>query len=152
MKCPKCNKKAKASATKFIEYSHAQRRIRTCECGFKFITYERIEVDKQDFGQHSKEKKKEYYRKVLKELIDDLEGRTYLEKGKRLYYLGGGINPIIKKLNKKMLLLIGLLITLGVVGVLILMRIYNPPLIYFSFLAVLLSFLNIYCFNFLSKS
>ena len=55
MKCPKCNKKAKASATKFIEYSHAQRRIRTCECGFKFITYERIETDKQDFGQHSKE-------------------------------------------------------------------------------------------------
>ena len=51
--------------------------------------------------QHSKEKKKEYYRKVLKELIDDLEGRTYLEKRKRLYYLGGGINPIIKKLNKK---------------------------------------------------
>ena len=82
LKCPKCNKKAKASATKFIEYSHAQRRIRTCECGFKFITYERIEVDKQDFGQHSKEKKKEYYKKVLKELIDDLEGRTYLEKGK----------------------------------------------------------------------
>ena len=82
MKCPKCNKKAKASATKFIEYSHAQRRIRTCECGFKFITYERIEEDKQDFGQHSKEKKKEYYRKVLLELIDDLEGRTYLETRK----------------------------------------------------------------------
>ena len=82
MKCPKCNKKAKASATKFIEYSHAQRRIRTCECGFKFVTYERIEVDKQDLGQHSKQKKKEYYRKVLLELIDDLEGRTYLEKRK----------------------------------------------------------------------
>jgi len=82
VKCPKCNKKAKASATKFIEYSHAQRRIRTCECGFKFITYERIEVDKQDLGQHSKQKKKEYYRKVLKELIEDLEGRTYLEKPK----------------------------------------------------------------------
>ena len=82
MKCPKCKKKAKASATKFIEYSHAQRRIRTCECGFKFITYERIEVDKQDLGQHSKQKKKEYYRKVLKELIEDLEGRTYLEKPK----------------------------------------------------------------------
>ena len=82
MKCPKCKRKAKASATKFIEYSHAQRRIRTCECGFKFITYERIEIDKQDLGQHSKQKKKEYYRKVLKELIDDLEGRTYLEKPK----------------------------------------------------------------------
>ena len=82
MKCPKCKKKAKASATKFIEYSHAQRRIRTCECGFKFITYERIEIDKQDLGQHSKQKKKEYYRKVLKELIEDLEGRTYLEKPK----------------------------------------------------------------------
>ena len=82
MKCPKCKRKAKASATKFIEYSHAQRRIRTCECGFKFITYERIEIDKQDLGQHSKQKKKEYYRKVLKELIDDLEGRTYLEKDK----------------------------------------------------------------------
>ena len=82
MKCPKCNKKAKASATRFIDYSHAQRRIRTCECGFKFITYERIEEDKQDLGQHSKQKKKEYYRRVLKELIDDLEGRTYLEKSK----------------------------------------------------------------------
>ena len=82
MKCPKCGKKAKASATRFIDYSHAQRRIRTCECGFRFITYERIEEDKQDFGQHSKQKKKEYYRKVLKELIDDLEGRTYLEKRK----------------------------------------------------------------------
>ena len=48
MKCPKCNKKAKASATRFIEYIHAQRRIRTCECGFKFTTYERIEEDKQE--------------------------------------------------------------------------------------------------------
>jgi len=82
MKCPKCKKKAKASATRFIEYSHAQRRIRTCECGFKFTTYERIEENKQDLGQHSKQKKKEYYRRVLKELIDDLEGRTYLEKSK----------------------------------------------------------------------
>ena len=82
MKCPKCGKKAKASATRFIEYTHAQRRIRTCECGFRFITYERIEEDKQDFGQHSKQKKKEYYRKVLKELIDDLEGRTYLDRDK----------------------------------------------------------------------
>jgi len=82
VKCPKCNKKAIASATRFIEYLHAQRRIRTCECGFKFITYERIEENKQDFGQHSKQKKKEYYRKVLKELINDLEGKTYLEKPK----------------------------------------------------------------------
>ena len=82
MKCPKCNKKAKASATRFIEYTHSQRRIRTCECGFKFTTYERIEEDKQDLGKHSKEKKKEYYRKVLLELIEDLEGRTYLNKEK----------------------------------------------------------------------
>ena len=82
MKCPKCGKKAKASATRFIDYTHAQRRIRTCECGFRFITYERIEEDKQDFGQHSKQKKKEYYKKVLKELIDDLEGRTYLDSDK----------------------------------------------------------------------
>ena len=76
MKCPKCKKKAKASATRFIEYSHAQRRIRTCECGFKFITYERIEADKQDLGKHTKD----FYRKVLKDLIEDLEGRTYLDK------------------------------------------------------------------------
>ena len=82
MKCPKCNKKAKASATRFIEYSHAQRRIRTRECGFKFTTYERIETDKQDLGKSGKEKKKDFYRKVLKDLIEDLEGRTYLEKGK----------------------------------------------------------------------
>ena len=82
MKCPKCGKKAKASATRFIDYTHAQRKIRTCECGFRFITYERIEEDKQDFGKHSKQKKKEYYKKVLKELIDDLEGRTYLDNDK----------------------------------------------------------------------
>mgnify|MGYP003125453721 FL=1 len=79
MKCPKCGKKAKASATRFIEYSHAQRRIRTCECGFKFITYERIESDKQDLGQHSKGKKQEWYRQVLLQLIDDLDKRTYLD-------------------------------------------------------------------------
>jgi len=82
VRCPKCKKKAKASATRFIEYTHSQRRIRTCECGFKFITYERIEEDKQDFGQHSKQKKKEYYRKILLELIDDLDGRTYLDTPK----------------------------------------------------------------------
>ena len=82
MRCPKCGNKAKASATRFIEYNHSQRRIRTCECGFKFVTYERIELDKQDLGQHSKQKKKEFYRKVLAELIDDLEGRTYLDKDK----------------------------------------------------------------------
>ena len=29
MKCPKCGNKAKASATRFIKYNHAQRRIRT---------------------------------------------------------------------------------------------------------------------------
>ena len=61
-------------------------------CGFKFITYERIEEDKQDFGQHSKQKKKEYYRKVLAELIDDLEGRTYLEKDRRTLQSGRGYN------------------------------------------------------------
>jgi len=55
--------------------------MRTCECGFKFTTYERIESGEQD-RKSGKERKKEYYRKVLKELIDDLEGRTYLEKGK----------------------------------------------------------------------
>ena len=82
MKCPKCNKKAKASATRFIEYSHTQRRIRTWECGYKFITHEVIEPNKQDFGMHSKQKKKEYYRKVLLDLIDDLDGRTYLDTPK----------------------------------------------------------------------
>ena len=81
MKCPKCGKKAKASATRFIEYTHAQRRIRTCECGFKFTTYERIEEGEQD-RKSGKEKKKEFYRKVLKDLIDDLEGRTYLDSDK----------------------------------------------------------------------
>ena len=77
MKCPKCGKKAKASATRFIDYSHAQRRIRTSECGFRFTTYERIEEGEQD-RKSGKEKKKEFYRKVLKDLIDDLKGRTYL--------------------------------------------------------------------------
>ena len=88
MRCPKCKSKAVASATRFIEYSNSQRRIRTCKCGFKFTTYERIESETQDLSKHSKQKKKQYYR--------------------------------------KMLLLIGLLITLGVVGVLILIKIYNP--------------------------
>ena len=82
MKCPKCKRKAKASATRFIEYSHTQRRIRTCECGFKFVTHEIIEPDKQDLGQHSKEKKKKFYREVLKDLNKDLKGRTYLDKKK----------------------------------------------------------------------
>lgn len=82
MKCPKCKRKAKASATRFIEYSHTQRRIRTCECGFKFVTHEIIEPDKRDLGKTSKEKKKDFYRKVLLELIEDLDGRTYLEKRK----------------------------------------------------------------------
>ena len=82
MKCPKCKKKAKASATRFIEYTHSQRRIRTCECGFKFITYERIESETQDLSKHSKQKKKQYYRKMLLEHIDDLEGRTYLNTPK----------------------------------------------------------------------
>ena len=79
MKCPKCNKKAKASATRFIEYSHTQRRIRTCQCGHKFTTYERIESETQDLSKHSKQKKKQYYRKILLQLIDDLDGRTYLD-------------------------------------------------------------------------
>ena len=82
MKCPKCKRKAKATGTRFIEYSHTQRRIRTCECGFKFVTHEIIEPDKQDLGKPSKEKKKDFYRKVLLELIEDLDGRTYLEKRK----------------------------------------------------------------------
>ena len=58
MKCPKCKKKAKATGTRFIEYSHAQRRIRTCECGFKFTTYERIEADKQDLVNIQNKRKK----------------------------------------------------------------------------------------------
>jgi transcriptional regulator NrdR family protein len=82
VRCPKCKGKAVASATRFIEYNNSQRRIRTCKCGFKFTTYERIESETQDLGQHSKQKKKEYYRKVLAELINDLEGRTYLDKEK----------------------------------------------------------------------
>ena len=82
MKCPKCGNKAMASATRFIEYSHALRRIRTCSCGYRFITYERIEEGEQD-RKSGKEKKKEFYRKVLKDLIDDLEGRTYLHDPRR---------------------------------------------------------------------
>ena len=79
MKCPKCGEKAKASATRFIEYNNSQRRIRTCQCGHKFTTYERIESDKQDHGQHSKGKKQKWYRQVLLQLIDDLDKRTYLD-------------------------------------------------------------------------
>ena len=82
MKCPKCNKKAKATGTRFIEYTHSQRRVRTCECGFKFTTYEWIEEGEQD-RKSGKESKKEFYRKVLKDLIEDLEGRTYLHDPRR---------------------------------------------------------------------
>ena len=82
MKCPKWGKKAKASATRFVEYNNSQRRIRTCQCGHKFTTYERIESETQDLSKHSKQKKKQYYRKMLLELIDDLDGRTYLDTPK----------------------------------------------------------------------
>ena len=82
MRCPKCKNKAKASATRFIEYNNSQRRIRTCQCGHKFITYERIESETQDLSKHSKQKKKQYYRKILFQLIDDLDGRTYLDTPK----------------------------------------------------------------------
>ena len=82
MRCPKCKNKAVASATRFIEYNNSQRRIRTCKCGFKFITYERIESESQDLSKHSKQKKKQYYRKILLQLIDDLDGRTYLDTPK----------------------------------------------------------------------
>jgi len=86
MKCPKCNRKAKAYSSRFIEYTHSQRRVRTCECGFKFTTYERIEEGEQD-RKSGKEKKKEFYRKVLKDLIDDLEGRTYLHDPRKDFTL-----------------------------------------------------------------
>ena len=82
VRCPKCKSKAVASATRFIEYSNSQRRIRTCKCGFKFTTYERIESETQDLSKHSKQKKKQYYRKILLQLIDDLDGRTYLDTPK----------------------------------------------------------------------
>ena len=82
MRCPKCKKKAKARATRFVEYNNSQRRIRTCQCGHKFITYERIESETQDLSKHSKQKKKQYYRKILLQLIDDLDGRTYLDTPK----------------------------------------------------------------------
>ena len=82
MKCPKCGKKAKASATRFVEYNNSQRRIRTCQCGHKFTTYERIESETQDLSKHSKQKKKQYYKKILLQLIDDLDGRTYLDTSK----------------------------------------------------------------------
>ena len=82
MICPKFKSKAVASSTRFIEYNNSQRRIRTCKCGFKFITYERIESESQDLSKHSKQKKKQYYRKILLQLIDDLDGRTYLDTPK----------------------------------------------------------------------
>ena len=50
---------------------------------FKVTTYERIESETQDLSKHSKQKKKPYYRKILLQLIDDLDGRTYLDTPKR---------------------------------------------------------------------
>ena len=65
MRCLKCKSKAVASATRFIEYSNSQRRIRTCKCGFKFTTYERIESETQDLSNTQNKKRnniiKKYY-------------------------------------------------------------------------------------------
>ena len=82
MRCPYCsNDNSQVRDSRSSEDHTSIRRRRFCEqCGSRFTTYERIEVDKQDLGKHSKEKKKDFYRKVLKDLIEDLEGRTYLEK------------------------------------------------------------------------
>ena len=41
-----------------------------------------IESETQDLSKHSKQKKKQYYRKILLQLIDDLDGRTYLDTPK----------------------------------------------------------------------
>tara|TARA_B100001093_G_scaffold257548_1_gene246315 strand:+ start:50 stop:280 length:231 start_codon:yes stop_codon:yes gene_type:complete len=76
MKCPKCKsaKRGVVSATRYIDFSNSIRRIRTCgDCGHKYITFERESDEELGVNwTHDRKRKKEYFKKILLDLIDAL--------------------------------------------------------------------------------
>ena len=69
--CPDCGENAKASGTRQIKYRNVQRRIRTCPNGHRFITIEQVE-EKEDLYMNEKQRKKDYFKKMLLQLHDAL--------------------------------------------------------------------------------
>jgi len=69
--CPDCGENAKASGTRHIKYRNVQRRIRTCPNGHRFITIEQI-AEQEELYMNEKSRKKEYFKKMLLELVDSL--------------------------------------------------------------------------------
>ena len=69
--CPDCGENAKASGTSHIKYRNVQRRIRTCPNGHRFITIEQVE-EKEDLYMNEKQRKKDYFKKMLLQLHDAL--------------------------------------------------------------------------------
>ena len=69
--CPDCGEDARASGTRHIKYRNVQRRIRTCPNGHKFVTIEHVE-EKETLYSNEKSRKKEYFKKMLLELVDSL--------------------------------------------------------------------------------
>ena len=69
--CPNCGENAKASGTRHIKYRNVQRRIRTCPNGHRFITIEQI-AEQEELYMNEKSRKKDYFKKMLLELVDSL--------------------------------------------------------------------------------
>tara|TARA_R100000900_G_scaffold104497_1_gene81037 strand:+ start:23 stop:244 length:222 start_codon:yes stop_codon:yes gene_type:complete len=69
--CPDCGENAKASGTRHIKYRNVQRRIRTCPNGHRFITIEQI-AEQEELYMNEKSRKKDYFKKMLLELVDSL--------------------------------------------------------------------------------
>ena len=69
--CPDCGEDAKASGTRHIKYRNVQRRIRTCPNGHRFITIEQI-AEREELYMNEKSRKKDYFKKMLLELVDSL--------------------------------------------------------------------------------
>ena len=69
--CPDCGEDGRASGTRHIKYRNVQRRIRTCPNGHKFITIEQI-AEQEELYMNEKSRKKDYFKKMLLELVDSL--------------------------------------------------------------------------------
>ena len=69
--CPDCGEDARASGTRHIKYRNVQRRIRTCPNGHRFITIEQI-AEQEELYMNEKSRKKDYFKKMLLELVDSL--------------------------------------------------------------------------------
>ena len=69
--CPDCGENAKASGTRHIKYRNVQRRIRTCPNGHRLITIEQI-AEQEDLYMNEKQRRKDYFKKMLLELVDSL--------------------------------------------------------------------------------